>query len=540
MNYTTQFHKKKYSFLIYITLQNKYLNMEKYFNLFITLHYVRIDNLHQIPNRNNKNFYLDLIRIRYNFIQLFSRLLINSLNLSCFVNIDLYENISYKLAGYNVGLDSLLKTILKFKIRYGINIEPIINLPILRHILQYFFEPKTREYEVNIMINSKYKYFVKKKTYKTVYFASMNNYLNSLLPSIKKNNESLLIIPAECKEWLNYKEIKKHKIEHVFIEEIINFNYEELVYIKKKIKARYKEYKHIIFNYLYNLSIKEKLIYKFIFDYLPKHILIINSLDKFLNEISSEDTDFYIARDRRGLENAFIQIANRINGNSNMLIHGMISFDYEKRLWTEGRFKNCKNIFIWGEHDKEVIIKRQQILDEKTPNIIITGNYALKKNKNLNKKYILFICQSFTNHLIKYFSKNLKTNKKVLIRLHPTDKSKIKHYKKYERKNFKIDDLKDDLSTSLSRALLVISYSSTSILEAIYNNIPTLILDFKKIEKNAPSIFKETPIKEEKLSLILINKKNYNKKILEILSNDRLKNRVLEINKKIFNFFIKN
>ena len=60
-------------------------------------------------------------------------------------------------------------------------------------------------------------------------------------------------------------------------------------------------------------------------------------------KISMKNSEFYIARDRRALENAFIQIANNVNGNTNMIIHGMISFDFKKRLWTEGRFKNCKN-----------------------------------------------------------------------------------------------------------------------------------------------------------------------------------------------------
>jgi hypothetical protein len=468
---------------------------------------------------------------RYNFIKDFSENLIRQLALDEFTNLDISENLLYKIAGYNVGLEGFIK-LLNSKEKKRLFLKaPLLN----KWIISFVFD-KPKKYEITL--NNLNKTFKQpKEKYDQIFFATMNNYLNPLVESIKSKKRSILIIPEESENWINYKKIVENDINFTFLD-TIQFDEDKVEEIKDKIKKRYLEKRREILFFKYNLAFIEPLLTKFLFNYVPKHIVIINKLEKYMMNISHKKTQFYVARERRGLENAFVQVANKISGNTNMLIHGMISFDFDKRLWTEGRFKNCKNVYVWGEHDKEVIEKRQELLKEKTPNIVISGNNFLKKISKTNNGNILFICQSFTNRYIPFFSKNSSQDHKMIVRLHPGEKDKIHKYKKYERQNFLIDDLENDLALTLAKASLIISHSSTAMLEAIYNQIPTLILNFNELKK-IPNIFKENQIDENKFEAIVLNETNYKYKIDKIFDDETYKQEVIAINKKIFNYFCK-
>ncbi|MHA1756426.1 MAG: hypothetical protein ACTSVV_06635 [Promethearchaeota archaeon] len=494
----------------------------------------KIINWHDPFFNNNKK----LIKYRYIYIQNFSKNLINNLGINKLTEINLAENISYKLAGYNANLDWFLKNFILTPNKFLYLFYLILNFIYLKKKINNFLESNRRDYEIK-ELDKNIKKNVKIKKYDNIYFASMNNYLNPIIPDISRKKNSILIIPAESKKWLNYPKIKKKGINFVFLEELINFNHNIYYYqIKEHLIRKYQKYKSKILKFKYNFSFKEPLIKQFIFDFLPIHILIVKSLTKFLKKISSSNTNFYIARDRRALENAFIQIAKLINGNTNILMHGMISLNFNKRLWHDGRFENAKNVFVWGEHDKDVIIKKQELLKKRIPKIIIIENPFLKKISHIRGTHILILCQKFTNEYIPYFSKKIKIYNKVIVRLHPNDKNLIPIYKKFRRKNFIFDDLKENLSSILSRAILVISFSSTSILEALINEIPTLILDFNKLKKKYTSIFKEIPIEKKFLKPILLTKRTFNKKIKKTLFDEIYKEKVLSLNKKLLRYFI--
>ena len=470
-------------------------------------------------------------RERFSIINDFSENLALLLSLDEFTNLEISENLLYKIAGYNVGLDGFVTLISDEKMRLVLNI-PLLN----KWIISFLFD-KPKKYEITLN-NSNKTFKQPKEKYDHIFFATMNNYLNPLVESIKSKKRSILIIPEESKNWINYKKIVENDINFTFLEDAIQFDEDKVNEIKDKIKKKYLEKRREILFFKYNLAFIEPLLTKFLFTYVPKHIVIINKLEKYLMNISHKKTQFYVARERRGLENAFVQVANKISGNTNMLIHGMISFDFDKRLWTEGRFKNCKNVYVWGEHDKEVIEKRQELLKEQTPNIVISGNNFLKKISKTNKGNILFICQSFTNRYIPFFSKNLSQDHKMIVRLHPGEKDKIPKYKKYERPNFLIDDLENDLALTLAKASLIISHSSTAMLEAIFNQIPTLILNFNELKKT-PNIFKENQIDENEFEAIVLNETNYTYKIDKMFDDETYKQNVIAINKKIFNCFCK-
>lgn len=467
----------------------------------------------------------------YSFIKDFSNNLVQKLDLNEFSSINLSENLFYKIAGYNLHLGILLKLISENDKRTF-----LLKIPLLNKLIISFFFRSIRTYEIELQLKNP---SLSQNTVKYDYicFATMNNYLNPLIEFIKRKKNSVLILPKESKNWINYKKIAGNNINAVFLEDLFQFDGNRAEEIKKEIKNRYFKKRRKILSYRYNLYFIEPLLTKFLFEFVPKHLVIVEGLKKYLFKVSHPQTQFYLARDRRALENAFVQVANQINGLTNMIIHGLISFDYENRIWEAGRYDLCRNIHVWGEHDKKVIEKMQKSLNEKIPNIIISGNSFFKKLPRTDNNHILFICESFTRKYISFFSENLPEDRKVIVRLHPESKNEIYKFKKYERKNFLIDDLKKGLAELLPGAALVLSYSSTGALESIYSQIPVLILGFKGLEKTF-SIIRESPVGRNEFETIVINEINYKQKIDKIFTSESFKQKVIKINKKIFKYFV--
>ncbi len=468
----------------------------------------------------------------YSFIKDFSRNLVEKLDLNEFSSINLSENLFYKIGGYNLHLGILLKLISENDKRTF-----LLKIPLLNKLIISFFFRFLRTYEIEPQFENP---SLSRNTVKYDYicFATMNNYLNPLVEFIKRKKNSVLILPKESKNWVNYKKIAENNINAVFLEDLFQFDGNRAEEIRNEIKNRYFKKRREILSYRHNLYFIEPLLVRFLFEFVPKHLVIVKGLKKYLFKVSHPQTQFYLARDRRALENAFVQIANQINGRTNMIIHGLISFDYENRIWEAGRYDLCRNIHVWGKHDKEVIEKMQKSLNEKMPNIIIGGNSFFRKLPRTADNYILFICESFTRKYISFFSENLPEDRKVIVRLHPESKNEIYKFKKYERKNFLIDDLKKGLAELLPGAALVLSYSSTGVLESIYSQIPVLILGFKGLEKT-PTIIRESPVPEKEFGTIVIDETNYKQKIDEILFDKDSREKVLAVNKKIFKYFVK-
>lgn len=472
------------------------------------------------------------IVFRYTYIHDYSRHLISQLGLEKEANIDLAENISYKIAGYNVGLDNFINSAILNNGRVG----HFLKVPILNKIMHHFREPVEREYEISLKPNTS-SLPVPVGKFDALFFASMNNYLNPLLPLAEKNDNYLILLPKEAEGWINFEKIVQGGYEHIFLEDVIEWNEEKIEELSSIITENYQMNKEKILSFKYDLRYKRSLIEKFILEFLPKHIHVINGLERFIKDVSSTDTTFYIARERRGLENAVIQIAKKIGCQTNMYIHGMISYDINKRLWVPGRFKNCDNILVWGKHDQDVIVKRQKILNEKIPNIIINGNPFLHKVEKFDDSSILFIGQSFTYKYIPFFHRSLPEEQKMIVRLHPAEKKLIEKFHKYHRENFVIDDLRNNLTSIFSTTNLVLGYSSTGMLEAMYNEIPTLILDFKGLE-NITNIFKESTLTQEEFSMVSINKDNFREIIKQIFSVQEFREKIININGKILHDFV--
>jgi hypothetical protein len=83
-----------------------------------------------------------------------------------------------------------------------------------------------------------------------------------------------------------------------------------------------------------------------------------------------------------------------------------------------------------------------------------------------------------------------------------------------------------------------VSFSSTTILEAIYNGIPTLILDFGGLAKYS-NVFRGANLCDEERAIIMLSSvKDCVEKIARVLHDERFRARVLDLNRKMMAYFI--
>ncbi|MGQ4876501.1 MAG: hypothetical protein ACP6IY_20750 [Promethearchaeia archaeon] len=478
----------------------------------------------------------ELLKYKYHFIYLFTKNFVHHIKIEKYIdniNIDLAENLFYKFALYDLELNEYFEDVVFDRIK-----SKLFRLSFLKIIFKNIFLKKKLKapYEINWYPSIKKEREKILKKVKDIFFASMNNYLNSLIPLIEEKNDYILILPREAINWINYKVVLKKSINHIFLEDFIEINYEEIQKLKKTLIENYLKNRKKIIKFYYDFQIREPLLIKFIIKSLPLHLLILNKLYKFLNEISSRNTNFYIARNRRGLENAFLQFGNKISGNTYIIIHGMITSDYNS-FWYGGHYRNCKKVMVWGEHDANLIKERLVLLNEKIPEIEFNKNHPFKKIEKESPSYILFIVQKYSQKLIPFFSKYLSKELKMIARLHPHEKRDLNYLLKFRRYNFEINKPKIPLYDKLKKASLVITHSSTGALEAMINDIPVLFLKFKKL-KNHPLIYDEVPYNKNELKLLYINEKNFNSKIKKAIYDDEFRKKIIELNKKILNYFI--
>ncbi|MFH1590545.1 MAG: hypothetical protein ABIC95_01320 [archaeon] len=475
--------------------------------------------------------------MHYHYVRRFSKNLIRLLKLKDLVQLDLAENLLCKIGGYNVELGFALDLIDFFnnknkplwkRFLYRLLLfTPIVN----KHIFYHIFKRKEYELSLDKIIDLD----TRKKKYDNIYFASMNNYLNPLLDFMKKRQRNLLIVPLEAKNWSNYSKLLKKKVDFVYLQSLVEYDKNKINSYEKFIRNEYQRKKaNIIFFERKNLACTEMTLKEFLFDFVPKHIVVVNSLYRWLTLHSHKHTSFHVSRDRRALENAFLQIGNKISGETNILNHGLISSNFDKHLWY--RFDMCKNIYVYGKYDKNVIIMKQEALDETCPNLIVVTNNFFNYVKKEKQDTVLFIGGGYINRYIGMIVNSLADDYKIVIRLHPGEQNLVTKYKKYEMKeSVTIDDLKSSIYPLFKNARVVLSFSSTSVLESIQNDIPVFILDFNGLDRQL-NIFKEARLIDFKDMMVTEN--DLQDKIKKLFNDKQYEKRILTINRKLYDYFV--
>lgn len=445
-------------------------------------------------------------------------------------------NVLYKLAGYNCNLDGILRHIeLKSKKSYIFRI-PFIGKKINERLYSNKFK-----YEINLNKVQLEKLSSIKK-YKYIFFATTNNYFNAFfqpINEIENKNDILIIIPADATKWINWKKINNLNIDVIFIENFLPNNFDnQLEEVSLKIENDYLENnsilkKYMIYNKVPFYSQNKNILQDFSKNIISFQIIFNKYLFEFLKKISSNSTKSFIARDRTAIQNSFVQVCNLLDIETNILVHGMISKDIEMNLWINGSYSNVKNVYVWGKHDKEVIENRQKKINEYIPKIIVGRYLPFKKIKKQSNRYILFVMQSEINVYIKDIIEFANTIKQeVLVRLHPGDNSLIKKYKKYQNDYFKIDMLDKPLEDRLRLAKVVIGYYSTSLLESMYNDIPTLFMNFKGLSFSANIFLSESGLSKKDIDLVSLHN------ISQLNGKFKAINDIKKINRVILKEFI--
>jgi hypothetical protein len=183
-------------------------------------------------------------------------------------------------------------------------------------------------------------------------------------------------------------------------------------------------------------------------------------------------------------------------------------------------YSDNQNIeLVWNEHSK-IILK--DFYNYPKNRVFVIGNIRFKKvNKkenNKNKKLnIVFTSQDAFPEVLDMF---LSTIKKVnndylnyIIKPHPADNIN-EIYKKIKKMNLndKVKVMTESIDKVLEITDILISYSSTTLLEAIYNNIPCIVINPYNTDPPGAPIYNYSPYfkDEEEFSKFLekLNKEN--------------------------------
>jgi len=241
------------------------------------------------------------------------------------------------------------------------------------------------------------------------------------------------------------------------------------------------------------------------------------------------------------MENSFVQIANRINGNTNMIIHAMISSDLERWLST-GHFQNVRTVFVWGKHGKEAIEFRQKQLGGRCPEIRVEpalfGSPSAARIDKAGAKKVLFAADGYSSKYIDRITRLVPEKVNLTVRVHPGDKRLLSRLRS-RKPNVTFDNLEGPIENHFSDTQVFIGYYSTAIIDAIHHGIPTVILNLKDLVRKHPSVFLEAPLAEKERSVMFAGTlKDLVVKIQRIVSDDGFRKRVLSVNRKLMSCFV--
>lgn len=210
-----------------------------------------------------------------------------------------------------------------------------------------------------------------------LFIASMNNYLNPMLPVMRslkqRGKEIMTIVPRAARGWGNYKALRKTSA-IVFAEEILDKELATEVAIKRR------EYSHLFREK--QAWLRERLRLENGLDLWPfaapgVRVVFEHLLPHTVGYIGLAERAFrrfrprviVIARQRRAFENAFVAVARRDGIPAAMLIHGHVS-SQPIYHFIDGRFDQSGLICSWGEAQKRALVEKGALPER----VLVTGN----------------------------------------------------------------------------------------------------------------------------------------------------------------------
>ena len=228
---------------------------------------------------------------------------------------------------------------------------------------------------------------------------------------------------------------------------------------------------------------------------------LINLKEKYkaiLKYFDDSNFKLVLCNTNRDIGSILFEAANTKKINNIIVSHGTVSESYDefdkiyKDYIAEGVFLGDSRIKAVQSKLTKKFVKEKEISGK----IIETGNLVFSENlqnKNFNKRFILYAVTTkrlpaLQLHGVEYFFEfyqNLEIlnktvnniNVPIIVHLHPGAKKNLQDFRKiFKNLIFKTGDI----SKSLKKSFMTISYSSTVIEDSLYNKIPVLLLDLHK------------------------------------------------------------
>ena len=255
------------------------------------------------------------------------------------------------------------------------------------------------------------------------------------------------------------------------------------------------------------------------------------------NYFDKSNIKLVLCNTNRDIGSILFEVSKQKNINSIIVSHGTISKSYDEydKIYKE---YIAEGVFLGQSKYKAVQSKIAKKFTESfriNGNCIETGNLIFSENLNNlshNKKNILYAVttkrlQGLQIHGVEYyfeFYQNLellndfsKKNKySIIVHLHPGIKNNIKDFRKiFKNLNFRTGEI----SSSLKKSFMTISYSSTVIEDSLYNKVPVVLLDLNK--KNYLHLDCEKNPKEKNKAVYYLNNLKDLKTSIETIKNSK-------------------
>ncbi len=339
-----------------------------------------------------------------------------------------------------------------------------------------------------------------------LFIASMNNYLNPMLPVMRPlkqgGKEILSIVPRAAKEWGNYQALRLVS-GIVFAEELLDEELASEIAAKRRECRRLFQEKRAIIRERLRLENGLELWpfaapgMRAVFEHLLPHAVgYIGLAERAFRRFRPRA--IVIARQRRAFENAFVAVARRDGIPVVMLIHGHVS-SQPLYHFIDGRFDQSDLICCWGEAQKRALIEKGALAER----VLVTGNPQWDRlapalghlppaevcRKEIAKQlriparafWVTFTSQAVSRS---FFPAILDAVRRLpeavlIVKVHPGER--VDDYRTMiptaDRERCRVVK-RIDLHTLLRASDVVLTYTSTTNLEALAVGTPLCIVDF--------------------------------------------------------------
>jgi hypothetical protein len=413
-----------------------------------------------------------------------------------------------KIGGYNCALEQVLRTIERRRILARGYTVPLVSGAWLRHAYR-----RRAAFEVPIGAVSRSEApGGAEPAFDVVMFATLENYVNAFtnfrsVLAAADDCRAALVVPAAGLTWSRCVQLARQGVQLMALETCFPLDLgRRAADLGQRLAARLDAGRrrlepHLEYNGVHFGAAWFPVLREFVRGFVPLHVLTSNALSSLVRRMSGTRTVFCVARERRALESTFVHTGNQISGRTAMIMHGILTFDMEKRLFT-GHFHNVARVYGWGQHDREMIAFRQRALVERMPEVVSRGAAILggagtavpSTGRRMSAGLrVLFAAEPHTNGLIDELSAALPADARLIVRVHPSDRDELPDRRARHRADGRIafDDGRRSLREMLAEADCFVSFSSTTVVEALWARVPTIVLDYPVLYEKHPRFFRE-------------------------------------------------